>query len=797
MHEWNYSPEHPINLTLSADARLDPTDYINDQIWELTLGNSEPPAVSIQTTFGLRARSCRIFPRFIVGAQSVNNPSHFHRPVTIHQYYPNYIRLSFKPFSTINVILEYWVPDSHTIACRAKIGNSSRESCEIQVEWVEILIPAENGNRMSTNEIGLTTILAGQTANLSPVFFLSGGAHPGKSPYPSLDLSFTLPSHGEEQMYWAHASLEDTNSSYERVKEIINRNWDTEFARILRKNSRRVEISTGNQEWDTAFYLAQTRVDQLFLQPTSKSSSPSYVFSRYPDQGFSLLQDGSDYNYAWNGQTALGSYYLTYFLLPSSPETLIGLLDNFLASQTEQGEIDFKPGLGGQRRHLLATPMLAQIAWLYFEYTGCHDDLERIFPKLLTFFYSWYSPSHDRDGDLIPEWDQAIQTGFEEHPLFSYFDNLFGGLDISTVESPDLCSYLYQECQSLISIAEELSKDETIPSLKSIAETLKIMIEQSWDDARACFLYRDRDSHICLPQEFLGRRNGSGVIEIHHDFHPPIRPILRVISQSEGTRPLQIYVHGTGANGAHRVDHISTTQIHWHLNSGYITSEYIYESIEHVEVSGLLAGDELIVRTSGLTQIDQTLLTPLWAGIPSAARAKILINLTVMNKKRFFSQYGLRSCLDVPGSDVNSEELHEVHLPLMSLILEGLIHYGERKKAVELFSRLMKAVFISLKKDLNFHQFYHPETGKPMGAANTLTSLIPVGLFLNLLGVKIIDPSRVEITGSNPFPWSVTIKYRGLTVVHQEKKTLVIFSDGQNVTVDNNHPQMINIGEPG
>jgi hypothetical protein len=562
-------------------------------------------------------------------------------------------------------------------------------------------------------------------------------------------------------------------------------------------NSQRVEISTGNQDWDTALYLAQTRVDQLFLQPTSKSSSLSYVFSRYPDQGFSLLQDGSDYNDSWNGQTALSTYYLTYFLLPSSPETLKSLLDNFLASQTEHGEIDFKPGIAGQRRHMLATPMLAQIAWLYFEYTGCRDYLQSIFPKLLTFFFSWFAPSHDRDGDLIPEWDQTIQTGYEEHPLFSYLDNLSGGLDISTAESPDLCSYLYRECQSLILMAEELSKDETIPALKSITETLKTMIEQSWDDASACFLYRDRDSHISTPPEFLGKRSGSGVIDIHRDFHPPIRPVLRVISQSEGTRPLQIYVHGTGANGAHRVDHISTTQIHWHLNNGYITSEYIYESIEHIEVTGLLAGDELFVRTSGLTQIDQTLLTPLWAGIPSAARAKILINLTVMNKKRFLSQYGLRSCLDVSSSDGNAAELHEVHIPLMSLILEGMIQYGERKKAVEVFTRLMKAVLLSLKKDLNFHEFYHPETGKPMGAANTLTSLIPVGLFLYILGVKIINPSRVEITGSNPFPWPVTIKYRGLTVVHQEKKTLVIFSDGQNVTVDNNLPQVINIREPG
>jgi endonuclease YncB( thermonuclease family) len=74
-----------------------------------------------------------------------------------------------------------------------------------------------------------------------------------------------------------------------------------------------------------------------------------------------------------------------------------------------------------------------------------------------------------------------------------------------------------------------------------------------------------------------------------------------------------------------------------------------------------------------------------------------------------------------------------------------------------------------------------------------LTSLIPIGLFLQILGVKIISSSKVEITGSNPFPWPVTIKFRGLTVIQQEKKALVIFSDGQNITVNNNQAQTISI----
>ena len=125
------------------------------------------------------------------------------------------------------------------------------------------------------------------------------------------------------------------------------------------------------------------------------------------------------------------------------------------------------------------------------------------------------------------------------------------------------------------------------------------MIEQSWDNSRACFLYRDRDSHISTSSEFLGKRSGAGVIEIHRDFHPSVRPTFQIISQTEGTRPVQIYIHGTSTNGAHRVDHISNVQVHWHLNIQAISRANIYiNSIEHIEVTGLLPSDELIVHTS-------------------------------------------------------------------------------------------------------------------------------------------------------------------------------------------------------
>jgi hypothetical protein len=366
-------------------------------------------------------------------------------------------------------------------------------------------------------------------------------------------------------------------------------------------------------------------------------------------------------------------------------------------------------------------------------------------------------------------------------------------MDISTVESPDLSSFLYRECQSIISIAKQINDIEAINQLETIADKLESMLDASWDDQKACYLYRDRDSHFSTRGEFLGRLFGAGVMEIHQEFQEPIRPVIRIESKKEGTLPIQIFIHGTTTTGAHRVDHIPSNRLRWHLGSGFITSEYVYKTIEQIEVTGILDEVEVIAKTACLTCIDQSLLIPLWAGIPSEEKSKILINLTIMNKKRFLSPFGLRSCIDFHGQNDVPEEFFGIHLPWISLIMDGLVQYGERKKAAEVFSRLMKAVNYSLKKDMSFHQYYHSETGKPLGPINSLTSLIPIGLFLQILGVKIISSSKVEITGSNPFPWPVTIKFRGLTVIQQEKKALVIFSDGQNITVNNNQAQTISI----
>jgi hypothetical protein len=296
--------------------------------------------------------------------------------------------------------------------------------------------------------------------------------------------------------------------------------------------------------------------------------------------------------------------------------------------------------------------------------------------------------------------------------------------------------------------------------------------------------------------EILGVQKGSGVLEIHQEFSGSIRPMFIINSKKERTNPMQVYIHGTTPAGAHRVDHIPAYRIRWNQGTGVITSDYTYRSIEQIEITGLLDESEVVIRSADLMILDQTLLIPLWAGVPESEKAGVLTNLTILNKKKFLGPYGLRSRIDTsPQMDI-SEENYKMHLPWISLIMEGMVRYGMHVQAAELFTRMMNAIIPPLSKQLIFFQSYHSETGVPSGYTNTLSSLLPLGLFLKICGVEIINPTKVKITRGNPFPWPVTIKYRGLTVVQQEKKSLVIFPDGQNISIDNSHPQTVLMKSP-
>ncbi len=330
-------------------------------------------------------------------------------------------------------------------------------------------------------------------------------------------------------------------------------------------------------------------------------------------------------------------------------------------------------------------------------------------------------------------------------------------------------SFLYRECRALGQIAALLCESELQSSLDEQAERLLTKVETMWDEASAGYLYRDRDSHLSQEGGLLAEHTGPGDILLQRKFEQPVR--LAVTIQTGGeTRPQpRIFIYGEGVTGQPRIERIEADQVRWSMERGVITGERVYTSIDRVEIQGLLPQDTVSLSTAGYCCQDLTMFFPLWAGIPPAERAA--------------------TCPQ--ASDEMRDLCSTVNLPLNCLVGEGLLAYGFQVEAAELVSRLMAGLLENLKREGAFRRTFQADSAQPGGERNALGGLAPLGLFLDVLGVRLVSPFCVHLQGFNPYPWPVTVKYRGLTVMRQKEKSVVIFPDGQTIEVTDPAPQRI------
>jgi hypothetical protein len=274
------------------------------------------------------------------------------------------------------------------------------------------------------------------------------------------------------------------------------------------------------------------------------------------------------------------------------------------------------------------------------------------------------------------------------------------------------------------------------------------------------------------------------MVEIQQQFEQPARLLFRVKSNGETTRRSQVFVHGSAPSGNHRVERIPPERFQWFVGLGTVTSDNTYQSVEQVEIQGLDEEDDATIFSVPLKALDHTLLLPLWAGIPNPKRAKSLVTRTITNPDYFWRPFGISACRYKTQQD--SPVCQQVHVQWNALIGHGMVKYGFREEAAELLSRLMNGILQALKTEGGFRRYYQAETGQGIGEKDALGGLAPLGLFLDIAGIELISPFKVALAGTNPFPWPVTVKYRGLTVLRRKDTTKVIFPDGQTVSV--NHP---------
>jgi hypothetical protein len=777
MRTWKLTAGSPLHLGLAADAGLisspQAVDYTNDVSWEINLGGGEPAALAVQTTLGLRARWLQFFPLFTRLGKTRIDPSAFHNPPAMVRFSTSYAAIAFAPFEGLEAQIEFRAAASRLLIGRIQVANKTILPQNLRLEWAGLLSPLGTGESMAALPLGLGHALHGQSSRIAVVCCLTGGAQPGKSAYPALALQSELYPGAELHTTWAVGIADTIEDAFQTARGGLERSWDAELARIeIGSTAETLEICCGNPDWDATLALAQKAARGLVMPATSQLPRSSFILVRRPDFGASARNDGSDHPDPWRGQTSFDAHYLAGLLLPGSPLLVRGWVENFLHTQAEQGYVDFRPGLGGQQGRLLAQPFMASLALQGAPLEEDSDWLAVMYPGLLHFFRTWLDEDHDRDGDGLPEWSHPLQLAIDDHPLFDRWSSEAQGIDAGAVESPALGALLYYECLCLIEIARRIGREEDLAWLSAQAARLFAGVEETWDRQAACYGYRDMNTHLSLSGRTLLEFKGSGAFNVRRKLRAPQRLVLQVNGGGEGTRAVNVVLHGVADGGEEAEEIFQPRDFSWSQGRGRVTTRACYLQVEQLEINGLTEEDSGALRSIDLDQLDISLLLPLWAGIPTARRAAALVQQQVMGG--WLESCGLALC--PPGQRPDPTEpgrhpLSGMALPWNGMVIEGLLRYGYRTEAAELFSRLMSAVTQNLKLEHSFRQFYQADGGVGMGERDHLWGLPSPNLFLRIVGVEILAPGELIVRDFNPFPWPVTVKYHRMSVIREGDQT--------------------------
>jgi hypothetical protein len=329
-----------------------------------------------------------------------------------------------------------------------------------------------------------------------------------------------------------------------------------------------------------------------------------------------------------------------------------------------------------------------------------------------------------------------------------------------------------------------------LPLLHEQAAKLRKSIESTWQPRTALYHYRDRATGLSLAGKALIKQQGSGTVSPKLKFEQPIRLLIEVRTQNPVAKRPEIRIHQYASKAADEV--ITSGDYQWRNRGSVYTTQNVYSRIGKISVRGLGDEDTVIISTLDFTTEDHTLFMPLWAGIPDEQHAQTMIGRALLDAGRFNRPFGVPACpiLLQPEAEAVSQA---VHLPWNLFVCEGLLRYGFRTDAARVVAHIMTAIIQNLKQNRAFYARYHAEKGTGIGERNALNGLAPIDLFLRVLGVEILSGARVKLEGPNPFPWDVTISYKGLQVIRGQTKTEVIFANGKSVTVSEIEPVVVSI----
>jgi len=795
MREWQLTGASPMAPRIAADARTGRTNIHDDQAWQLRLGMPAEPAISLETRYGGRVGLARVVPIWTLDRRQVIEAQGYHRPPTLTAFAPDYLRVTAEPGLNLSATLEFWTMESQAVGGRIAVRNTSDRHRSLHLAVAAQAIRDKQALRavfLSLDDGG-TALQVGRLSHLQPVLLVEGGSGTGTNP--RLGRTLDLAPGQSITVRWVLAGLVERDDSLALAHRWLARSWDGDFAAIEGRAFAIPQIETGDGDWDAALAWSAQTVMRSFLAATGNLPHPSPVNGRQPATGYTVggaLAGG--FNAAWGGQTAPTALLIAPLVALAAPDMARGLATNFLAVQRDDGWIDAKPGLDGQRAQVLAPPMLAQLALTVYDYTKDDAFLDETLDGLVAFYTRWFKPDVDRDQDGVPEWQHPDQGANPGSPIVAANRPWAQGIDVTAIEAPDLLAYLAREAAAIRRAADIADRPEIAAEFAEHHDALIERLHAFWNDERGVFQYRDRDTHACPSGDLLYEAKGDQPLRERTPLPQPSRLLLRVIGGQSHRPKLTCTIEGITASGKGANETLEATDFTWHRGLGVATTRTVWQAITNLTFSGLSRVYKVQVNTLDLSPHDLGLLVPLAVeGLDADMAQRTLARL--LDPEHYWRAYGLAGCpANAPGYDSSGVNGCGGTSPyLTALLADALLDRGRADAALELFERLITAQARALRDQHAFFASYDPDTGEGRGELDALTGTIPFGWFVRLVGAFVLGPDAVVITG----PWAlgeraITWTQRGIRLERSAAGTRIAFPSGHAIELPaDTEPQIV------
>jgi len=766
----------PIGLTLAADQRFGLLDPYIDAVWQANLNPNKP--LALETSLCLQAKKFSLFPVFLINRRPIWLINDFFSQPRVDEISSNYARFTCTPAAGFQARLEVWVQTSTTLLCRLSLHNLTESKAMLGIQAAAELFPLEGSAGMAPAMLQYQPYLSGKTGNLYLSLVASGQAAPVYSPFSALQCEAKVAPQEVLTFTWRWSAALDEETSIKRAFQPFPENWDAAIANLrLSQRAEILEISTPNADWDSVFLTCQNAAQQALICTEADPEKLNFYPNRSPDYSYTQYATASKRDVPLEPNIpALALAQLLQALIPLHSSEAAAV---FLAQLPLLSDPPMVPGLG---RKVLPFPCLAQWAVRIYTQTGDLKFLTEIFPRIQETCLAWFDPFLDSDHDGLPEWAVLAQTGWSDHPTFNIFNPEHLATRIATTESFALGKVLVEELDALQKIARIVGDQVTLEHTSALQAKLTSQLEAMHTQFPEASCW-DRDSHQQTCQAVLFE---GSIIELEHQslrLAQAARINVKLLIGLTAPKPTQVHILGESPDGKPIEETIPSAALSRLGEFLFFTTEHVYQQVERICFSELsdqtwlrIYVADLMLRDIGwyLSYTPEEKLEPL--ELTEGAKDEFNADEEDSPQSIFASNlYGL------PNYEQKTEEAIKtgsVNPAWNSLVLRHLLEVGAKPEAVELFTSLMRGTIQMLRKEHHLFEAYNSQNALPLGKSNGLTGLLPLQIFLELTGIKLLAPDRVHVAGEYPFPWQLSLRYRGLEVEREGKNTTVKLPDG-------------------